>query len=185
MFVKLTLDSKTNFNCFKNNTENFFLNHIRARFYRILCILARRPVVLPPPTLKCLQPWWCNGIVTLCPGTVAPLHPRNMSQWGPDTVVLVWNNPKRRLCAFSNHDIHHPFSKDTSQIHLCSRKASLSITIKMPQWDTHSLSTFWQWSRQPAEAWLPKNRGRLAYALWSRLCVRVDDRALCVKVYSL
>lgn len=47
----------------------------------------------------------------------------------------------------------------------------------MPQWETHTytltVGTFCQWSSEPAEAWLPKYRGRLAYALRDSQAVRV------------
>lgn len=76
IYVTLTLDSKTGFNSFKNNTDNFLLNHVRARFYRILCISARRPVVLTAAYIEMfttvMVQWHCHVVSRYrCPPTPA------------------------------------------------------------------------------------------------------------------
>lgn len=68
------------------------------------------------PQMKCLQPGWCNGIVTLCPGPVAS---RRAACRNEATCKQLWNRQTTfGLGLYSpNHDIQHCFSKDGALEH--------------------------------------------------------------------
>lgn len=136
--------SQINFDWLIPKTAIFSLIVSLHDFYRILCIFfAHRPVA------SYLRLQWNvynrDGAMALshCVQVLSPLH-GNISHWRADSVVIRGNNQEKvRLCV----DIHHPFSKDISLIHLCSLRASLSVIIKMPQWNTDT-----RWAHFVSEA---------------------------------
>lgn len=136
--------------------HDFFFTAFCAFFFFFFCTQARR--LITPPTMKCLQPWWCNGIVTLCPGTLAPAREdvamRALTPcWYCGTIrekgALVCVSACVCVC-FQIMTFTTPFPRTFTLIHLWSLNAPLSIRIKMPQWNTHTLAGHILWVKPSA-----------------------------------
>lgn len=169
---------------------HLLLNRLPARFYRILCIFslyARRPIGSHPPTKKCLQPpmvqWHCHVVSRYgrpytsreCVAMRSCHCAAGVKQSGGLSSVCVlqsWHSPSFIQGRFTDT----PLALMRPSLFSYNNNNTKNAAMKHPDTHTHTITehilTEALLPSPTAEAWLPKYRGRLAYALWARLCVR-------------
>lgn len=146
MFVTLCLDPMINLKLIKSQHGHFLLNRLPwmvfTAFFYPHTQTRRLATAYNKMFTTVMAQWHCHVVSRYCrPYTSAICRNEGLTlcrQCGTIRAEL--------LRVFSNHDIHHPFSKDISQIHLWCLKASLFAVMK------YRNETFTDWAHIGGEA---------------------------------